>query len=189
MQMSESTSINDVTLADTETTCEEFRIDEEEKELKCLLRGRNCSGFSEAYLLIQKNHKEKRILLKEIDQLEHQQDKTLALLGSEIFDLQRFWNRMNQDMASPGHTDDMKGFEIILNRMWKLLDERDVEVEDLTGKPITDQLLNSVEVLKYLREPERIEPIVKEMKLPVIRRSGRLIQTGEIIAAVASDED
>jgi len=181
-----SSSITDVCFADS-TTYEEFRIDEEEEELNCLAPGKKCSGVSEVYLLIQKNHKEKERLRKEIARLEHQQDRTLAALASEIFDLDRFWKRLQLNVVTPESLDELRGLEIVIKRMWSVLEERDVEVEDLNGAPVSDELLKTVEVLKHLREPGILDPIVRETKMPVIRRAGRLIQTGEVITAVGDD--
>lgn len=186
--MKESSSISDIHFANS-TTYEEFRIKEEEEVLSCLAPGRKCSGISEVYLLIQKNYKEKEKLRKESAKLEHQQDKTLAALASEIFDLGRFWSRLQQKIVEQECLEELKGLEIILKRMWSVLDERQVEILDLTGMPVSDELLKTVEVLKYVREPGTVAPIIKETKMPVIRCKGRLIQTGEVIATVGDNED
>jgi len=168
---------------------EEFKIEESEEELNCLSFGKKCTGFSEAYLLIQKKQLEKNKLLKEIARLGHEQDKTLAFFGSEVFDLEKLLQDIGQKEVAKEHLLELKGLEIILKRMWAALHERDVDVLDMSGKLVNDEMLKSVQVLKYINEPGVSEPIIKETKTPVIYREGRLIQMGLVIITVGENEN
>jgi molecular chaperone GrpE (heat shock protein) len=160
------------------TVDSKFTINENEEQ--CVFGDKKINPSSEAYILIKQACEKNKKHKKEIEGFKKKENKMLGSLATEVFGFFRYI----ADSKEKGFGDKFKGFELIQNRMQEILEKDDIEIIDPTGKALNNELLNQVEVLKYIKEEGVLEPVVKETINPLIYRKGKLIQLGVVIGAI-----
>lgn len=165
----------------------EFAIDEAEMELKSLA-GVKKAPYSESYMLIQKHHREKARLLREMEDWRKQEDKNLARLGTEIFVFGTYLEGLQGAMEVAGLSEEFHGLSILQAKMVDLLAEYGVELINLTGQPLTQELRGQAQVF-YVKKEGVTEPVVMETKEPLIHRRGKFVKAGVVIAAAPLDAE
>ena len=165
------------------TVDSEFTINESEEQ--CVFGDKKIIPSSEAYILIKKACEKSKKHKKEIEGFKKKENKILASLATEVFGFSKYIT----DSKEKGFGDKFKGFELIQSRMQEVLERDDIEILDPTGKALNNELLNKVEVLKYIKEEGILEPVVKETKNPLIYRKGKLIQLGVVIGAIPLENE
>jgi len=156
----------------------EFIINENEEG--CIFGDKKINTSSEAYILIKKACEKSKKHQKEIEGFKKKENKILASLATEVFGFSRYIT----DSKEKGFGNKFNGFELIQSRMQEILERDDIEIVDPTGMALNNELLNKVEVLKYIKEEGVLEPVVKETKDPLVYRKGNLIQFGVVIGAI-----
>jgi hypothetical protein len=166
-------------------TITEFAIGDTEMELKSLASIKK-TPYSESYMLIQKHHKEKARLLKEMEDWRKQEDKNLAQLGTEIFVFGTYLEGLQGAMAGAGLSEEVRGLSILQAKMVDLLSEYGVELINPTGQTLTQELRGQAQVF-YVKKEGVTEPVVMETKEPLIHRRGKFVKAGVVIAAAPLD--
>jgi molecular chaperone GrpE (heat shock protein) len=128
------------------TVDSEFTINENEEQ--CVFRDKKINPASEAYILIKKACEKSKEHKKEIEGIKKKENKILASLATEVFGFSTYIT----DSKEKGFGDKFKGFELLQSRMQEILERDDIEIVDPTGKALNNELLNKVEVLKYIKE-------------------------------------
>jgi len=156
-----------------------------EKAEQCVFGDKKINPSSEAYILIKKACEKNKKHQQEIEAFKKKENKMLASMATEVFGFSRYIT----DSKEKGFKNKFKGFELIQSRMQEILEKDDIEIVDPTGKALNNELLNKVEVLKYIKEEGVLEPVVKETKNPLIYRKGKLIQFGVVIGAIPLENE
>ncbi len=163
-------------------TIPEFEIVETELPLKSLSSIKK-SPLSEIYALLQQQHKEKARLSGERQKQQKDEDRLLAQLGAEIFVLGKCLEEERDKLAAAGFEPELQRLLIQQEKLVELLKSQGVELINLTGEPLTLELLDKVKVLGWNTEPDLTIPLVQETMSPLIYRHDRFVQGGVVRGA------
>lgn len=120
----------------------------------------------------------------EIDRHRREVAATLARLAAQRFELERLLERLLPQLAQAGR-DDLGEVLGLFARGWDAeLARAGVEVEDLAGEPLTDELAEVVEVEAAVPDPETAAAVVRESLSPLVRWHGRVVAAARVITSV-----
>jgi|GEM_PF-1892128 len=166
----------------------EFMIKEEAEELRCLA-GDSKTPASEIFVIIQKNHREKKELQGKIIQLEETANTVLAQVATEVFDLNRSFLKLKERTTSDKLDEDFQGLDILRKRIQDILNRNKVEAVDLTGRMIDDEMLPQIVIIKNIPDEHVTQPVVRQTIQPLILRDGKMIQKGVVTVVIPKNEE
>lgn len=115
--------------------------------------------------------------------------RLVASLATERFELDRMMRRISSELTRRNCADLLQAI-VLYSRAWDLkLTRASLQVLDLTGQPLTDELLGDVEVESHMPDPSVPVTMVRETIIPLVLLSGKVIGPAKIVTAVPIDEE
>jgi hypothetical protein len=110
--------------------------------------------------------------------------RLIATLAAERFEFDRLMARIAPELERR-NSNDLLQFLVLFKRSWELRMRRaSIEVVDLTGQPVTDELAGDVEVESHVPDPSVAETRVRETLIPLVLLGGRSIGMAKIVTSV-----
>lgn len=110
--------------------------------------------------------------------------RVIALLAAERFEFERLMRRILPDLRAAG-ADEAVRVLTLYARTWDAnLRRSQVEVCDLTGSVLTDELSELVEVESALPDSTVSEPVVRETLSPLVKVEGHVVSLSKVITSV-----
>jgi len=115
--------------------------------------------------------------------------RLIAVLVVERFELDRMMRRIEPELTRRGCTDLLLSISLYA-RAWDLkLSRASLQVVDLTGSPLTDELAGEVEVESHLPDPSVTVTTVRETLVPLVLLDGKVIGPAKIVTSVPIAEE
>ncbi len=108
-------------------------------------------------------------------------ERTIARLATGRFEFQRLLDRVERAGTAP----DLAGALALQARAWDAeLQRAGVEVRDLQGEVLTDELYAQVEVAGAVPDPAVDRPTVRETLVPLVLVGGQVVGAAQVITSV-----
>lgn len=121
---------------------------------------------------------------QEVEQHTREAGRTLARVAAARLDFSRLLGRV-LPMLSDGGREDVGRILELFARGWDAELERSrVEVRDVTGQPITEELAAVIEVEAAVPEPAVSQAMVRETLSPLVLWAGRVVGVARVITSV-----
>ena len=117
----------------------------------------------------------------------HQAHRTMARLAAQRFEFTRLSQRIRSELETlcPDHTETIDNVLGLFARNWDAnLRRAGLEVIDLTGHPLTNELAEVVEVESAIPDASAREIVVRETLTPLVKVEGQVVALAKIITAV-----
>jgi hypothetical protein len=121
---------------------------------------------------------------QEIEQHTREAGRTLARVAAARFELGRVLARVLPMLAEGGREDVGRILELFARGWDAELERARVEVRDVTGQPITDELAAVIEVEAAVPEPMVPHATVRETLSPLVLWAGRPVGVARVITSV-----
>jgi hypothetical protein len=114
--------------------------------------------------------------------------RLVAILAAERFEFDRMMRRIGPELTRRNCTDLLQSIGLYA-RAWDLkLSRASLEVVDLAGYPLTDELAGEVEVESHLPDPSVSVTTVHETLVPLVVLGGKVIGPAKIVTSVPKAE-
>jgi hypothetical protein len=121
---------------------------------------------------------------QEVEKFTREAGRVLARLAAARFELERLLARLRPELAAAGR-DDLGRVLDLFARGWDAELERSrVEVRDVTGLPMTDELAQLIEVEGAVPDVASRETTVRETLAPLVLWAGRVVGVARVITSV-----
>lgn len=124
----------------------------------------------------------------EIEQHTREAGRTLARVAAARFDFGRVLARVLPLLAEGGRDDIGRILELFARSWDAELERARVEVRDVTGQPITEELAAVIEVEAAIPEPAVHQAAVRETLSPLVLWAGRPVGVARVITSVPVQE-
>ncbi len=115
--------------------------------------------------------------------------RLIALLASERFEFDRLMRRIGPELMSGGMAGLMESLQLYA-RGWDMrLNRMSIQVVDLAGYPLSDDLVNDLEVESHVHDPSIRATTIRETLVPQVFLEGKSIGMAKVIAAVPSSSE
>jgi hypothetical protein len=108
----------------------------------------------------------------------------IASLAAERFEFERLARRLEPDLARLQATELLRALDLYKRAWDQVLRRNNVEVHDLTGCPLTDDLAEDIEVEGHVPDPSATRTVVRETLSPLVRYEGKTIGMAKVITSV-----
>lgn len=129
---------------------------------------------------------------EQLDALSRDANRTIRELAAERFEFGRLVERILPALTQAGLADVIKVLDIYARTWDANLKRARVEVENLTGRVLTDELAELVEVESAIPDPAVRETIVRKTLTPLVKIDGRVTGLAKVNTSVPAgphDED
>lgn len=116
-------------------------------------------------------------------------NRLVAQLASERFELERLLRRVLPELEAAGLTSLAKVLTLFARSWDSNLRRAEIEVRDVTGCELTDELVEVVEVESAVVDAGVRQTVVRETITPLVIYQGRVIGVATIITAVPVSHD
>ncbi len=121
---------------------------------------------------------------EELERHRRETSRLLARLAAERFDFERLLDRVLPDLAGAGR-EDLGDKLRLFARSWDAeLERARVEVRDLTGDAVTDELAEIIEVEGVVPDPGTSQAVVREALSPLVLWQDRVVGLSKVITSV-----
>jgi hypothetical protein len=113
----------------------------------------------------------------------------IAGLAAERFEFSRLVRRIARELERLGASDSLRVLELH-ERAWdQRLSRAHIEVLDVTGFPLTNELLANVEVEAAVPDATVAHSEIRETLTPLVSLNGRPIGTAKVVTSVAAQSE
>lgn len=131
---------------------------------------------------------QRRRAAQEIERHTREAGRTLASLAAARFELGRLFARITPALAAAGQ-EDLGRVLALFARSWDAeLERARIEVRDVTGRPMTEELAAVIEVEGAVPDPAARETLVRETLSPLVLWAGRVVGVARVITSVPTPE-
>jgi hypothetical protein len=116
-------------------------------------------------------------------------NRLVAQLASERFELERLLRRVLPELEAAGLANLAKVLTLYARSWDSNLQRAEIEVRDVTGCELTDELVEVVEVESAVADASVRQTVVRETITPLVIHQGRVIGVATIITAVPVSRD
>jgi hypothetical protein len=121
------------------------------------------------------------------DELRDQSAKSrvlIARLAAERFEFERLARRMEPDLVRLEAAGLLRALDLYRRAWDQLLRRNNIEVCDITGYPLTDEIAEDLEVEGHVPDPAVTQTTIREMLSPLVRLEGKTIGMAKVITSV-----
>jgi hypothetical protein len=127
----------------------------------------------------------------EIAETSRKTHRLISALAAERFEFDRLMRRLKPELERRNAGDLIQLLDLFA-KAWDLkLGRASIQVVDLAGLPLSDELAGDVEVESHFPDPSVVQATVRETLIPLVLLEGKTIGSAKIITAVpvAVEED
>lgn len=121
---------------------------------------------------------------QEIERSTREAGRTLARVAAVRFELGRLLARVLPMLAEANRSDVARILELFARGWDAELERARVEVRDVTGQPLTDELAAVIEVEGAIPDPAVDQAMVRETLSPLVLWAGRVVGVARVITSV-----
>lgn len=119
-----------------------------------------------------------------VEEITRRSNRVITELATERFEFERLIRRILPDIEKAG-IEHVARVITLYARSWDSnLRRAQVEVRDLTGSPLTDELAEVIEVESAIPDPSVSVLMIREMLSPLVRVEGRVTGIAKVITSV-----
>lgn len=125
-----------------------------------------------------------RRLRMEMSEKARSANRLIAALAVERFEFERLVRRLRPELERCKAADAMQAFDLY-SRAWDLkLGRAGIEVVDLTGHTLSDDIADDVEVESFVPDPSVTQTMVRETLVPLVLLQGKTVGQAKIVTSV-----
>lgn len=124
-----------------------------------------------------------------IEEITGKSNQIIAELASERFEFERLIARILPEIEKAGLEDVARVITLYVRSWDSNLRRAQIEVINLTGHHLTDEIAEVIEVESAISDPSISSVIIRETLSPLIKIKGRVISVAKVISSVPVQTD